>query len=208
MGKSIELKMCGEGVKETRRDAVENREKILRSAETLFTLHGVENVSMADIAKDASVGKGTLYRRFANKAELCLIMLDSQMIEFQDSILSQFQQMIESEISFVEQLIYYLTQLLHFVEDNSPLLCAIQQGNIVPKAELQLPHFWQAQTAHMLLDQAQKHGEMNADVDIDLMADILLTPARADIFKLLRFQRNYSTDRIVAGLRTLIEGLM
>nr|MDH3175973.1 TetR/AcrR family transcriptional regulator [Bacillus pumilus] len=42
---------------------------------TLFQEFGVENVSMHKIAKTVGVGQGTLYRRYANKSDLCLSIL-------------------------------------------------------------------------------------------------------------------------------------
>ncbi|WP_040952507.1 TetR/AcrR family transcriptional regulator [Gorillibacterium massiliense] len=58
-------------VRTERRDAAENRQRILKAAHKLFEEFGVENVSMNQIATEAEIGPGTLYRRFRNKSELC-----------------------------------------------------------------------------------------------------------------------------------------
>ena len=50
-------------------------EEIEEIAFSLFQEFGVENVSMHKIAKTAGVGQGTLYRRYANKSDLCLSIL-------------------------------------------------------------------------------------------------------------------------------------
>lgn len=55
-----------------RRDAAENRLRILEAARRLFEQKGVEHVSMNQIAAEAQVGSGTLYRRYKNKSDLCL----------------------------------------------------------------------------------------------------------------------------------------
>ncbi|MET0694671.1 MAG: TetR/AcrR family transcriptional regulator [Propionibacteriaceae bacterium] len=52
-----------------RRDAVENRERVLTAAAAAILREG-ENVPLATIAADAGVGVGTLYRRYANREEL------------------------------------------------------------------------------------------------------------------------------------------
>ncbi|MEZ4635165.1 MAG: TetR family transcriptional regulator [Caldilineaceae bacterium] len=41
-----------------RRDAVENRQRVLAAAKALFAEHGVANVHMAQIAEAAGVGRG------------------------------------------------------------------------------------------------------------------------------------------------------
>jgi AcrR family transcriptional regulator len=53
-----------------RADAARNRQKILCSRGRLIEERGLENVSMDDIAHDAGVGKGTLFRRFGDRASL------------------------------------------------------------------------------------------------------------------------------------------
>jgi AcrR family transcriptional regulator len=52
-----------------RTDAQRNRERILDVAKEAFTRHGTD-ASLDDIAKDAGVGPGTLYRHFPNRDAL------------------------------------------------------------------------------------------------------------------------------------------
>lgn len=46
------------------------REKILQSAAKIFSLHGYNKAKMDDIAKDAAMGKGTIYLYFQSKKEI------------------------------------------------------------------------------------------------------------------------------------------
>lgn len=52
-----------------RMDALRNRERILEIAKEAFTRHGA-NASLDDIAKQAGVGAGTLYRHFPTRDAL------------------------------------------------------------------------------------------------------------------------------------------
>jgi len=52
-----------------RRDAAENRDRVLAAAGRVFAEQGLE-ASVADIAREAGVGMGTLYRRFPTKDAL------------------------------------------------------------------------------------------------------------------------------------------
>lgn len=52
-----------------RRDAEANRQRVLRAAAGLFAERGLE-VTLDDVAAEAGVGVGTVYRRFPDKAAL------------------------------------------------------------------------------------------------------------------------------------------
>src|SRR5215468_658536 len=56
-------------VRKPRSDAQRNRERILDVAKAVFTRSGV-NASLDEIAKEAGVGPGTLYRHFPTREEL------------------------------------------------------------------------------------------------------------------------------------------
>ncbi|WP_242900644.1 TetR/AcrR family transcriptional regulator [Actinomadura terrae] len=71
-----------------RADAARNRAKVLAAAADLFAREGVESVSMDAVATAAGVGKGTLFRRFGDKAGLAAALLDERERELQDAILS------------------------------------------------------------------------------------------------------------------------
>ena len=70
-----------------RADAARNRRRILEVAQALVDERGIEGVSMQDVAAAASVGTGTLYRRFGDRAGLALALLQEQAIEFQEAFL-------------------------------------------------------------------------------------------------------------------------
>lgn len=70
-----------------RADAARNRAAVLDAAATLFREHGVEGVSMEAVAAAAGVGKGTLFRRFGDKAGLATALLDTHERALQEAIL-------------------------------------------------------------------------------------------------------------------------
>ena len=57
------------GKRKPRTDALRNRERILEAAKAAFFRHGA-NTSLDDIAKEAGVGPGTLYRHFDTRDAL------------------------------------------------------------------------------------------------------------------------------------------
>ena len=70
-----------------RADAARNRLKILEAAERLIAQHGIENVSMDMLAQEAGVGKGTIFRRFGDRASLALSLLDEHVQAFQEAFI-------------------------------------------------------------------------------------------------------------------------
>ncbi|MER7754217.1 helix-turn-helix domain-containing protein [Kitasatospora sp. NPDC097643] len=70
-----------------RADAARNRAAVLEAAARLFAEHGVAAVSMDQVAAEAGVGKGTLFRRFGSKAGLGVALLDARERVLQEAIL-------------------------------------------------------------------------------------------------------------------------
>src|SRR3954470_10656937 len=81
-----DLPLVSDGVTRERADAARNRAKILAAAERLIGERGLANVSMDDVAREACVGKGTLYRRFGDRASLALALLDEHERDLQESL--------------------------------------------------------------------------------------------------------------------------
>ena len=67
-----------EGGRPLRRDAVLNREKILRAAREVFGRHGL-GVTLDDVARHAGVGVGTVYRRFPDKETLVRALFEQDL---------------------------------------------------------------------------------------------------------------------------------
>lgn len=61
-----------------RADARRNRRRILDTATQLVTEAGVAGLTMGELARRAEVGKGTLYRNFADKAGIASALLDDR----------------------------------------------------------------------------------------------------------------------------------
>jgi AcrR family transcriptional regulator len=59
----------GTGVRPLRRDAERNRQLILAAARALFAERGLE-VSLGEVAREAGLGVGTVYRRFPTRGAL------------------------------------------------------------------------------------------------------------------------------------------
>lgn len=186
-------------VRPTRADAVKNRALLLATARALFEASGVEAVTMSAVAEAAGVGKGTLYRHFANKGQLCEELLDSDQRDMQTRVLEQLST-VRDAASARLALGWFMGEMLDFYQRNDSLfyIDPIQssEGMLIHPA-----HYWVRQTFRGLLAQA------GAALDLEYAADtlyLMLDP------RTLRFQsaRGLSQETILLHARQLAERLL
>jgi AcrR family transcriptional regulator len=82
----IPLAMADEDNPE-RSDAAANRTRILEAARRLLADRGPDGLTMDAVAAAAGVGKGTVFRRFSNRAGLAAALVDGEMRAFQNRFL-------------------------------------------------------------------------------------------------------------------------
>jgi AcrR family transcriptional regulator len=70
-----------------RADAKRNRERILCAAGRLVDERGIDGVSMDEVAAEAGVGKGTLYRRFGDRSSLLRALIEEPERDFQEAVI-------------------------------------------------------------------------------------------------------------------------
>jgi AcrR family transcriptional regulator len=180
-----------------RSDAIKNHALLLETAQRLIAEQGLENVSMSDIAEAAGVGKGTLYRHFRNKSDLAYELLDQEQRDLQTRALRRFQNQGDP----LEDLRWFLEQIIAFVERNSPLLCvAAQEGVAALSAP---PHLWWRQSIRGLLLRAKTRPA----VDVDTIADVLYVMCDVQTVRFQRQTLGYSTTHILDGLNQLLTAL-
>jgi len=191
-----------------RRDAAEHRQQVLQAALRLFTARGVEAVTMAEIASAAGVGKGTLYRRYADKGQLTLALMDACVRHLQAEVAAEHSACDRSEpaLSQVEAL---LDRLIDWTEEHTAWLGVIsdqaagQRRGAVHCGPL---YGWMHAVLVELLERAVANGEAAID-DCVYTADALLAALDVDLYLFQRRQRGYSPEQIGAGLKRLVAGL-
>ncbi len=194
-----------------RRDAREHRQRILETASQLFSVHGVEEVSMRQIALGAGIGQGTLYRCYAHKGELCMDLL----YERHNAFVTEIETFLTEEAaswSVLERLGGLLERMVRFLEVESELLTPLMhinlhvgqhQGRAVCEDENHVDPF---QWLHALLvDQftaAVESGEVPA-MDVVYTADALLATLNPLTYRFQRTERGFSPERILHGVNRL-----
>ena len=202
-----------------RRDAAEHRQRILEVARHLFAEQGVEAVSMHQIARAAGIGQGTLYRRYANKGELCMDLLLEHYERFAEEIAALLAKASTSPA--LERLESVLAKMVLFLEEQG----AMTMGGLVAGTERrdgpcnesapsrhtvfqQTPWYrWLHELLARLLIEAVERGELDAQ-DIPYTADAMLAALHPAVYHFQRQERGFSSERIVQGLRHIyIDGV-
>jgi AcrR family transcriptional regulator len=75
------------GAPAERADAVANRRRVVEAARRIIARDGAEALRMDAVAAEAGVGKGTVFRRFGDRAGLVRALLDETTSELQDAFL-------------------------------------------------------------------------------------------------------------------------
>lgn len=193
-------------IRSERRDAAENRQRILDAAIRLFEQNGVEQVSMNQIANEAQVGPGTLYRRYKNKGELCLDLIKDNV----DLLFNDIENYLEENQSDPpsQRLKGILSLFIRFREKKAQLLTGVEDSSSTNplRARIQSPLFSEL---HQLL--VEMFDEMNAAEQTHLnsvfRADMLLMALSRDYYSLQREVRGYSPEMILEQLCALFISL-
>lgn len=196
-------------IRRERRDAIENRERVLSAARQLFASQGVEATSMNEIAHAAHVGVGTLYRRFAHKGELCYALLLDDIERFQQLITAQFEVSKDTR-SALEQMDFLFRELIKMTTIHIPLLAAMQEASSGQRRlEIyQSPFYvWLHKQIVELLQQAMAEQKLKECNPI-LVADTLLASVAPPLLAYQLQGRGLTLPEITNNIRQLyIDGL-
>ncbi|CAA9461427.1 MAG: Transcriptional regulator, AcrR family [uncultured Rubrobacteraceae bacterium] len=198
--------MGSETDRAVRRDALENRRRILEAAREAFAERGVDGTSMHRIGRAAGVGQGTLYRHFEHKGALCSALLSEEI----EGFVQEMRRRTEGRGPALGRLKWFLGWVARFNEQNGPLLGAIRDASAGGRrVELYGNPFYERlkNTVLELLDEAVGGEEVSPDLDVECLSDTLLAALNIDLYLYQRHQLGMERERIVAAVRSVLEGL-
>lgn len=182
-----------------RADAARNRQKILTAAEALFASRGVEGVSMDDVARAACVGKGTLYRRFGDRAGLARALLDEREGAFQEACI-RGEPPLGPGAPPRERLLAFGRGYLDLLERHADLLSMSEWSAGARYGSA--PYALYRVHVGLLL------AEAAPEADVDVLAEALLATLGAGLFVHLRRSREVSLERLKDVWATLVDGVL
>lgn len=180
-----------------RKDAARNRVAVLAAADTLFTeCESPEDVTMADIATTAGVGKGTLFRAFGDRTGLIRALYATR-LEPVGSAVEEGPPPLGPDTPPLQRVPALLDALLCFKLDNRHLALALEAtGSDSP---YQADHY---ERWHSLLRSAleQIPGLTNSD----FTAHALLATVRADLVEHLAGQKGVPREEMRKQLASFV----
>jgi AcrR family transcriptional regulator len=141
-----------------RRDAQQNRERIVTAAATVIADDGPD-ASLDKIATRAGVGAGTLYRHFPTRSDLLAAVFEGRIIELSDRAVA----LCDHPRPGVALAEWVAAMLDHALTDNG-LLAALALTGTKPEIDCSAMILRAADT---VLERAQDAGEIRRDVTAD-----------------------------------------
>ncbi|MFJ7904009.1 TetR family transcriptional regulator [Streptomyces sp. NPDC096198] len=179
--------------RKSRVDAVRNREAVLAAADALFARReSPEDVTMADVAAAAGVGKGTLFRAFGDRAGLLRALYQARLEPISRAVDSGPPPLGPAALP-EQRALALLDALLCFKIDNRRLTVALEESG--SSSPYQAEHYerWHGLLRSVL---EQIPGLTNSD----FTAHALLAATRADLVEHLTGQERVPRDGLRAQL--------
>jgi AcrR family transcriptional regulator len=187
-----------------RADAARNRQAVLDAAGRLFDdAADVTTVSMDDVARTAGVGKGTLFRRFGDRASLLRAVYDSRLAELRAAIDSGPPPLGPKGDARV-RIPALLDAIVDFKLDNRRLALALEQDQTGGAPTLYTSANYVG--THQLLTQLL--AEVIGRKDAAWFAYVLLAATRIDLVDHLVTAERVSRRRLHADLHNLVGRVM
>ena len=175
-----------------RADAARNRARILAAAERLFAERGATNVSMEEVAAAARVGKGTLYRRYPDRAALATALLDEHERQLQEHLLGG-PPPLGPGAPPAERLAAFYDAMVDLIGRHLELALAAETG--AARFRTGAYGFWRAHMRVLLREAGMPDPR-------DVLAEALLAPLAAEFYQQLR-ERDVPPAEISAAFASL-----
>jgi AcrR family transcriptional regulator len=183
-----------------RADAARNRQALLEAAKRLLRELGPEAITMDAVASAAGVGKGTLFRRFGDRASLFHALIDDRERAFQEAFI-RGPAPLGPGAPAAERLTAFGHAMLELIEHHGALL--VQSTPATPALRYGHPVYIAYRT-HVIALLSELSGEQRAPY----LADVLLAALDPYLVLHQRSGLGISTDELGEGWARLIDSLL
>jgi AcrR family transcriptional regulator len=200
-----------------RADAARNRARILAAAAALFRDRDPLAVTMDEVARAAGVGRATLYRRYPDVASIAEALLGEHERRLQERLKrgdpplgpgpgagparagatprrARPSPAEGTGPTPAERLAAFYAAMVEHLEEHLPLILGADAG--AARLTVGSYRFWRAHVRSLVI-------AADATDDPDALADALLAPLAAELYRYQRTQLDLSPERIAAALGLL-----
>jgi AcrR family transcriptional regulator len=195
-------------VRKPRADGVESRRTILDAAARLATTHGLEGLSIGDLAQHIGMSKSGLYAHFKSKEELELATIDTAVEVFEKDVLRKIPESLHGIARITALAEAFFQHLTHRVYPGGCFFATVA-AQLAPRPSrardrvMRMHSDWAAQFA-AALRQACDDGEIQSDADVDqLVFEITAMMFRAN-FAWVVTEDERVLDQARIGIRNVL----
>ena len=148
------------------------KERIFKSAISNLMRFGMRKTTIADIAKDAGIGKGTIYNYFSSKSEIFTELAAHEGKQY----IAKMEQVVAEQKDFIEKFKAFLVMRFQYVRNRHRFLSATQDViyQVKPHVEATFAYYFEQEQAllRQIFEEAVATGEYEME-DIPLAAFFL-----------------------------------
>lgn len=145
----------------------EKQTDILKAATRVFSEHGFDGAKMESIAKEAGIGKGTIYEYFESKERLFEEILKFSMEEFRHGLRNS----IDQGWTIEEKILNCSRYSVEFLNSHMDIVQIVMQVNTLSKevrVQLFVEHSAILKLYKEMVHEAKRKGELREDLDEEL----------------------------------------
>ncbi|MCC6483920.1 MAG: TetR/AcrR family transcriptional regulator [Armatimonadetes bacterium] len=183
----------------------DTRDVILDAANRLFARYGYRKTTVDDLAREAGIGKGSVYLHFPSKQEVALSLIDRVNVELQEQLRAILREGSSPELRLRKMLearvLVRFDAVQHFTESLDDIFADLRP-QIMERREGY--HRVEAQLFATLLEEARANEQMQFDSAQNAAYSLLIATASLLPYS-LSAQQLGDRDEIIRKVRRLAE---
>ncbi|CAA9282528.1 MAG: Transcriptional regulator, AcrR family [uncultured Blastococcus sp.] len=180
------------GWQSQRQAAARNETAILDAARKLVAAGGGDRIDVRQIAAEAGVGVGTIYRRFGDKAGVLAALVGEDERVLQDALIGG-DPPLGPGAPAPERLEAFLRALCRLTADHADSLAAAQATAADGRYAFGSYEAWRLHARVLIAD-------IDPRLDADWLADLVIAPLSPALYRRQRDQRGMTPSRIEANV--------
>lgn len=152
------------GRRETKKQ--QTRQAIMQAAIKLFSEKGFESTSIEELAKEAGIGKGTIYSYFQTKTDILYAFCEDELVSLHQELTDN----ADCEIPILKRMVEIYMSEFNLITENREFGRLFMQQTTFPR-DVDLNQHLENENTYFsllfpLLAKAQERGELRKDLDL------------------------------------------